>query len=371
MRIDQFLPSFAMYDAIGSHVRSIQNLLREKGFVSEIFTELTRGDTEQYTTQVSQYARHADPKNVIIYHHSIESEIPMRLLDVPGFVVTNYHNVTPFYFFDEKRDRLTYQACLYGVLQNELLKLRTNYFWHVSHFNARDFQNSGIPFDILPILRDFDALTVHAADPTVSTALKSPKKSILFVGRLAMHKCQHSMLGLLKLLHECHTKDVRLLLVGNGAPNYVSDLQALAADFELSSSYGPINNQVDVCIMPNLSDAELAAVYRLADIFLCLSDHEGFCVPLVEAMHFELPIVAHKSSAIAETCGTGGLLIDKTETKTLLDTMKKLLQDETLRNELKAKARARAQDFRFGELKSRFDKVLDNTLKLNNNFKTW
>ncbi|MGE0171711.1 MAG: glycosyltransferase [Oligoflexales bacterium] len=364
MRIDQFLPSFARYDAIGSHVRSIQKFLREKGFVSDIFTELYRDDTKDFTAPVSHYAKHAHPDNIIVYHHSIASNIPMTLMSTPGFVVTVYHNVTPFTFFDNKRDRLVRNECLLGILQNEIMKLRTNYFWHVSKFNSQDFEDSGIESVVLPLLRDFETLAREPADLKITSALKNDKKTILFVGRLAPHKCQHTMIGLLKTVRDIYDKKVRLILVGGGSEEYVNLLLSLSKELGMVATHDLVNNEADVCIMPNLTDAQLASVYRLADLFLCLSDHEGFCVPLVEAMHFGLPIIAHPSSAIAETCGTGGSLIDKKDTVRLVKSIVSALDNDAAKAELKERSHARARDFEFSVLKSHFDKALDNTLKL-------
>jgi glycosyltransferase involved in cell wall biosynthesis len=280
-----------------------------------------------------------------------------------------YHNVTPFYFFDAHGELEAREACIRGRMQNYVMKIRANYFWHVSAYNASEFAHEG-NFVILPILRKYHRLSSHPDDIALKNSLKSPEKTLLFVGKLMRHKSQHDLLVMLKLYQDFYGTPVRLVLVGNGPQTYFEAIKRLGTELNLTISINDPKMDADIHIFTTCSDPQLATIYRMADVFVCLSEHEGFCVPLVEAMTFGLPIIGNDSSAIPETCDRGATIVNKNNVPDLLAVLHRLLTEEKYHQERAQASLNRANDFADSNLELIFDTVLEKTLQRKKMFDT-
>ncbi len=364
-RVDQLLPTVSAEDAVGTHVLHTQALLRERGFTSEVFAETWN----RSFGEVRPLATHRDAiraGDVTIFHFSIGCWTALELRQLASFRVTNYHNITPARYFRDPRDYMTNHLVDLGRRQIPMVRSATDFWWVDSSYNARDIgveQGSMVS----PVLRDYTALTGLGSDRRLARQLTSRRKDILFVGRLSPNKCQHDLLFLLALYQKHIDRNVRLILAGTGGVSgYIAQLTAAIRALGLTTN-GPGGRRdegdVDVFFSGSIDQAELAAIYRQASLFLCLSEHEGFCVPLIEAMSFGLPVIAHRAAAVPETCGGAALLVDKRDPAVVLAAMRSVLENAELEESLRQRSLARAEAFSWERLVAGFDAVLDATLK--------
>src|SRR5207248_3376126 len=156
-------------------------------------------------------------------------------------------------------------------------------------------------------------------------------------GRLAPNKAQHDLIKALAAYRRLYDPRARLHLVGtSSSESYRTALVAYADALDLVDA---------VEFTGSVSDGELAAHYRAADVFVCVSEHEGFCVPLLEAMHHRLPIVAYAAAAVPETLGDGGLLLNSKDPYTVAAAVQRVVSDADLRAQLVAAGTRRLHDF--------------------------
>jgi len=330
--IHQLLPNLGYGDAISNHALAIRDYLRNCGYKSDIFVRYV---DQRVAHEVTVF----QPKCIsdragLIYHHSIGSELTEYAIAHPGSKCLIYHNITPAEFF------LPYQPEFAKILEKgrvELKQLAQHFPVSVgdSAYNAAELAESGFyQPGVLPIIVNPQKWDMPA-DPILMRQLQDGKANLLFVGRLAPNKRQEHLLSAFAH-YLTMEQEARLILVGYGyinEPYYrhlVNTIQRLGL-----TRYVMLPGQVN--------DDQLLAFYRTAHLFWSMSEHEGFCVPLVEAMWFDVPILAYKSSAVPETLGEAGLMFtSKGDLVQVAALAKLLVRDKELRlNLLKAQRRRR------------------------------
>jgi glycosyltransferase involved in cell wall biosynthesis len=362
-RIDQLLPSYAPFDAVGNHVSLIRGMLQKRGFESDIFCEMSHGQTAHNARHYKEYDPYATRDVIGIYHFSIGSILSRYFYGKPCFHVCSYHNITPHQYF-ANWDFPSFSACLRGRNEFPLLRNYVDMTWSVSQFNQDELIAQGLsgPHLKFPVLRDYERLSKLSGESDLSAKLKS-RKNILFVGRITPHKSQFDMIFMAHVLKQKLQRNYRLIIAGSGQAEFVAGLVEKARELGLKVSQGSGEDlDCDVWFTQHISDDQLAQIYRSSDLFLCLSEHEGFCVPLVEAMFFGVPIIAHQSSAIPETLGSGGLLINKFDLAETLSQIVRSIEDNEYGESLRIRAKQRANDFSWSKLEEAFDQVLEKTL---------
>ncbi|MBE9166037.1 glycosyltransferase family 4 protein [Pleurocapsales cyanobacterium LEGE 06147] len=333
--IHQLLPNLAYGDAISNHALTIRNYLRKCGYKSDIFVRYL---DERVAREVKLFQPNAiSHKAGLIYHHSIGTELTDYAIAHPNTKCLIYHNITPAEFF------LPYRPEFAKILEKgraELPQLAQHFPLSVgdSAYNASDliasgFRNPGV----LPIAVDPSKWDM-SADAELMRQLQDGKTNLLFVGRLAPNKCQDD---LLEAFAHYLTMDLqaRLILVGageSGDPYYhhlINTIQKLnLADF--------------VMLAGQVNDTQLLAYYRTAHLLWSMSEHEGFCVPLVEAMWFDVPVLAYKSTAVPETLGEAGLMFNtKNDLVKVAALAKLLVKDESLKSKVISAQRKRRETF--------------------------
>ncbi len=355
-RILQVLPCYHERDAIGTHTRHIGELIQTRGYQTGIFVELFDGNPE--THPLGDLAGRVDANTILIHHYSSGSGIPKLLLDLSGYKITCYHNITPAHFFATPEEEIIRSACQTGRLQMGMVRLSTDEVWADSAFNALELQNRGFaPGKVLPILRDYTALTKLPREQTFEAEFAG-KKNILFVGRVVPNKAFHDLIMTFKIYRDTIDQNVRLILAGKDSGPYGPRLRKLCDSLGLR--WGSEIARNDVVFLGAVSDERLASCYQASDVFLCLSDHEGFCVPLIEAMSFGLPVVAHRSSVVPETCDNAALLVDKREIVDLIGALNQVLNDP---GPWRDRVKRRALDFAWPQLEQRFFGLLDQAIR--------
>ncbi len=367
-RIDQFLPTYATRDAIGSHATHIQKLLQDRGYYSEIFVEQTLAETAKLSHHYQTYENFYDPKSIALYHYSIGSRIPDFLLGFKNFKLIDYHNITPPEFFKDPEDWNIYQATRKGLRQMDKVRILAHRGWADSAYNAQELVALGFPrFDVLPILRDYKYLSTLPDFELAKKVIADGKKNIIFVGRLLPHKSQHDLLQLYRLFHDFVDSNSRLILVSNGPVHYQRKLMQLCQDLQLTvaaSLSERYANKANVLFPGQIDDQAMATLYRHSHMFVCMSEHEGYCVPLVEALNFGLPVIANPVSAIPETCGLEtGLLIPKNQIADIIEAMAAVANQPKLAASMRDAAIKRAKNYQWPQLEKRFDECLATALE--------
>lgn len=298
--IHQFHAGSAFGDGVTNAMLLTQRLLQHLGFESEIFAAQVDPVLGDRIKPMSAYPDRAS--DVLLLHHSMGHAHDTWVTRLKSRRVLVYHNITPPELLPESGDIRRYAR--HGRQQLRDWRHLFEAALAVSPYNARELSELGYPdVRVLPLLVDLEGLRETAPDPD---ALRHRRETgafnVLFVGRLVPHKRQDRLIRAVARLRGMLDRPVRLVLPGHpGDDGYVADLQNLAAEQavkEIVEIPGPI------------SHARLAAEYRACDAFCGLSQHEGFGMPLIEAMAADMPVIADAHGAVPDTVGEGGVLLD-------------------------------------------------------------
>jgi glycosyltransferase involved in cell wall biosynthesis len=242
----------------------------------------------------------------------------------------DYHNITPSAFFDGWDNRTSASQHI-GRIQLERLSEIAQLALADSHFNESELIELGFSSTrVLPILFNPDNFEDAAIDPTI---LYEGKQRWLFVGRITPGKAQHNLIRSFAAYKKLYNPNCELYLVGKPAtPRYFDSLTEMVDDLGLNDA---------VFLTKGVSSEELSIYYQTADIFVSLSEHEGFCVPLLEAMHYQLPILALASSAVPETLADAGVLIESSDPLRVATAVDLVLRDQRLLEDLRHRAKDR------------------------------
>jgi glycosyltransferase involved in cell wall biosynthesis len=345
--IHQFTINLSDGDGISNGIRFTQRLLRQAGLESEIFIpDTTQG--AQGTLPLSSYR--SDDNQLLLIHHGIGNGFERELRALQGAKIMVFHNITPAAFFPPNhpiQPMLTHgweqvrgwREWLTGTIadsdHNRQVLLKYGYNEHTTF--------------TIPLLVDFESLTQSRA---VSSARPLDEDfRLLFVGRLQPHKNQLTLIDTLHELNNMTAAKVRLILAGSAEPDYLKQIQHRIDQLQLGDQ---------VTLAGKVSDTTLATLYASADLYVSPSRHEGFGMPLIEAMGHGLPVLAYKAddTSIEETVGGGGLLTDSDSPKSLAATIATLIDEPILRAGLRHSGYQRIKDFSPERLYHQFSKAL-------------
>lgn len=331
--LHQLTESATPGDAITDHALQLRRWLRQMGYSSEIYSLHL---SEAMISQVKPLSAYRpDPtEKYVIYHHGIGSEVVNHLLPLPPQIILIYHNVTPAEFFTTLDPALA-QQLQWGREQLPLLVPRTRLALGVSPYNVLELQAAGFPqTDVLPIALDPQLYHNTPINSKLATQIQTKKPLLLFVGRLVPNKRQEDLIKLLYYIRRIKP-ETHLALVGvPWSTLYAQWLRDLASELDLLKA---------ITFTDHLSFQDMLTYYRMADLYISMSEHEGFGKPLIESMLFDLPILAYASSGIPGTLGSAGILFHEKKFEPLAELAVMLLQDQTLRQKIVARQQERKQ----------------------------
>lgn len=343
--IHQVLAALSYGDAIGNESLAIRDHLKARGFESEIFAEKVHPRMAGSARPLSEYDASAGPDSLCLFHFSIGSAASSLVYQRAEPLVCIYHNITPAEFFVPFHQHLA-GLCHHGKRELTAFAARSVLGLGDSEFNRRELEAAGFaPTGALPIVMDWNRYD-ETPSPVMQKRLEGfPGPTILFVGRVVPNKKFEDVIRSFAAFQRHHAPESRLLLVGDtlGHERYLRRLHELVHDLRVRN----------VVFTGQVLQADLVAAYRSADAFLCLSEHEGFCVPLLEAMRFGLPVIAFNCTAIGETMGGGGVLLDDKDPALVAEVLDRVLRDGAFRAAVLASQKRtldRAQAIDFGGL---------------------
>jgi glycosyltransferase involved in cell wall biosynthesis len=341
--IHQFLPVLDERDAIGNEAKTIQRLLREAGYASEIFVWRAGKGQKPYCRHYSRHRAYSAPGNVMIYHFSVCCPITAYFASAPDRKVIVYHNITPAHFFAGVSEEV-YYITKKGRRELAQLANHVELALPVSDYNAAELRAAGYRrVETVPLVVNYDAFDT-APDPAVLRRYDDDWTNLLFVGRLSPNKKQEDVIRIFYYYKRINPRS-RLFLVGpaHQVPRYGRILGELVHRLDLK----------DVVITGGVSHAALVAYYKVASAFVCMSEHEGFCVPLIEAMRFDLPVIAYDSSAVAETLDGTGVLVREKQHEEIAELIHCVVEDKELRADIVAKQRRRLDHYAYASTSRR------------------
>jgi glycosyltransferase involved in cell wall biosynthesis len=341
IRVHQVLATLGYGDAIGHEVLGIQRVLRAAGYESEIFVETADHRLESLTRDYRELVDFSHPDNLLFHHFSLGSRASRTAYAVPDRMALIYHNITPPEYFVGVHRTLARQ-CFRGRRELRAYIDRCEIALGDSEFNRQDLEQLGFARTaVLPVVPDFSHLD-EPADWLLARDFDDDWTNILFVGRVIANKKIEDLIRFFHAYHTFYNSRSRLLIVGaqSGFERYLASLHQLVA--RLGAEH--------VHFIGHVSDAELVAFYEVADLFLCASEHEGFCVPIVEAFYKQVPVLAYAATAVPATMDGAGVLYtdkDPVSVSTLMEAIVSdaRLQDRIVDGQLNAVARLRSKDF--------------------------
>jgi L-malate glycosyltransferase len=337
MIVNQWVPAAHKGDAIGDSARRVRTLLRSMGQESDIFAMTIDDDLRHDVRLFSDPA--SKRGDVTIFHFALPSPMSRAFSELPHGRVLQYHNVTPAHFFASYAPPLFRLA---SIARQELagLAAAADLALGDSEYNRQELEELGfVRTGVLPIAVDTDRLTNAPRHPVLEDILDDGLVNFLFVGRIAPNKKIEDHIRLAEQYKRYIDAYYRFIFVGryDVVPQYYATIRALLSEYKMLEDRFVFTGPVP--------DVELAAYYRAASAYISLSEHEGFCVPLVEAMAMDVPVLAYSATAVPDTLGGAGLQFAPKDLEYAAELLGMLAFDESPREEILAGQRRRLMDF--------------------------
>ena len=340
-RVHQILATLGYGDAIGHEVLGINRALRAAGYESDIIVETADPRLEDLTVDYRDMVGSVTRDDILVHHFSLGSRASRTAFALPCRMILIYHNITPPEYFLGVHEQLVRQ-CYHG--RRELLPYRSRCDLALgdSEFNRQELETLGFsPTGVLPVVPGFTHLET-TGDPRIVEWYDDEWTNILFVGRLIPNKRPDDLIRFFHAYKTGYNPRSRLILAGSygGFESYLAQLHTLVGALGVR----------DVHILGQVTNEELTALYDVADLFLCASEHEGFCVPLIESFYKRVPVLAYAATAVPATMDGGGVLYESRDPRTVAALMNALLGDpgfesRVLEAQDAALDRLRARDF--------------------------
>ena len=358
VRIDQIIPSIVERDAVSHHALEAQRVLHSLGFVSEIYACNMGPGLKSRVHRIEDLPREPSEHQWVCYQASIGSPAADTFASHPGLKLLDYHNISPAELVERWLPHLGEEVRL-GRKQLAELAPVVEFAFADSEFNRVELEDAGYRHtSVAPLMVD-TANFYSPADPRTLDRLGIARRrgghDWLFVGQILPHKAHHDVIKALACSRKIFDPDARLHLVGReSCPAYADALRRYVSALGLTRA---------VEFAGSISPGELSAYYASADVLVCCSDHEGFCVPLLEAMHHQLPVVAYGVAAVPETMLDAGIVLPSKSPVLVAAAVERVLSDSRLRDELVQAGLERTRAFSVDGARRTFAQVIERVLQ--------
>ena len=329
-RIAILTPSVTTGDAVSNDVFGMSDVLTRSGHETRIFAEGWSSDVPRVSSvsKISNYLK--SPRDLLIYHYSRGWNLGVKLLgELKCRMAIKYHNVTPPEFFVRFNSDFA-RMCQEGRMQLPAIAgAGCDVYMSASGYNEKELLDNGVPQDRSFVVAPFhhtDRLKSIKHDQRIMNRYQDDSINILMVGRVAPNKNHAALIETFAAYHRDYNQASRLFIVGKSESRlatYNRWLRKIAAHLKVADA---------VIFTGEVSDSALKSYYMLADAFLMTSEHEGFCVPLIESMSLRVPIVAYATSAIPGTVAGAGLLWSERNPYLLAESVHSIASRESVRN---------------------------------------
>lgn len=339
MRIDQLVPAYHRGDAIGDEACELRGFLRGRGYESEIYCLTRDRGLEDQSRLFFGGFPPPGPADITILHFALPSPLTQGLIKLRSKKAIIYHNITPAEFFTDLNPEMARLSRL-GRFELESLQPHVDLSLADSEFNRLELAQLGYRnTHVFPLFVDF-AKYGKPMSRFVHDLVRDERVNVLFVGRIAPNKRIENLIKVVFYYKKYISPLVRLIVVGktNTFPSYYRSVVQMADEFYLKPE--------EIQFIGHVPDEEMFALYKAADVFVSLSEHEGFCLPLVESMIFDLPIIALASTAVPTTLGEAGILIRDNRPDRVAELVDLVVHDEGLKAKLVESGRRELRKFK-------------------------
>ena len=359
MRIIQIAESLSLGDAIANDVVAIDGLLKADGFNCEIYATNEKNIDKKYLHSIAEPVEkllQVREEDILLFHHGIANDYIYKLKSINCCKVLVYHNITPPHFFDGLHEGLR-NATQRGLDQLVECKDCFDFCIADSEQNKQDLLLYGYscPIYVCPVLIPFNDYTKEPNQKIIQK-YNDGKTNIIFVGRLSPNKKQEDIIHTFAIYKKYYDPEARLFLIGSDGIKEYGDMLR---------EYVKQTGVNDVYITGSIPFTDILAYYHLASVFLCMSEHEGFCVPLIEAMFFHVPIIAYNSTAIPYTLDEAGVVLEKKDYALFAGWIHAIIMNKDYRDEIISIQDERLQSFLYDNVASMFKECLQRIIREN------
>jgi glycosyltransferase involved in cell wall biosynthesis len=349
------IPTLTEHDAAGRDLLLQSKALRRSGAQVDIYAEFPSAELRsQCLDRDTAWTLLRDENTTVVYHYCVFWHLlPDLLKTLRGKFVLRFHNVTPPHFY-KFYDFISYYATRVGVEQ--LLWVLANYPPHLilsaSAFNLSEISHlhAGLPTAVVAPMTDVTKLGAAASDPAVESWISQHGEPVLFVGRTVPNKGHYHLVATMAAYRQIFGESPPLMLVGSLSPNLTGYKSSICS---LASKSG-----AEVHFEHSANQTALATWYRRSSVFLCMSEHEGFCVPVIEAQLFKLPVLALDRAAVGQTAGPHQMTFKDLDYDLFANALYKIIHDSTLRAKLVEQGLKNAAQYDNAALASQLTKIL-------------
>ena len=355
MRIDQLVPAFHRGDAIGDTASHLKRFLNSQGFSSEIYC-LTRDQELQGESELFSNFPETGPSDVTILHFALPSPLTKAFKKLVSKRVLIYHNITPPEFFVDYSQEMA-NLSLLGREELASLVPHISLALADSEYNCQELRRLGFKKTaVFPLFIDF-AKYKKEMNRLIYDLFRDERTNILFVGRIVPNKKIEDIIKVTFYFKKYISPLIRAIVVGKtqSLPSYFQSLVRLADEFYLKPE--------EICFTGHIPDEEMYALYRASDVFLSLSEHEGFGLPFVESMVFDLPIIAYDSTAVPYTLDGAGVLIKHKKVEYVAELVNVIAHDEKIKQKVLQEQRQRLKRFKDQDLEKFVLQNMKNLMK--------
>lgn len=339
-------------DGVSNDVINKSKIIGDLGYKTAIYSKWFNKKVEKFHTPVNLFK--PCKTDVVLFHFSGKSTMldKMKYLDCKKVLV--YHNITPPEFFGKYNSdqfKIYSQGCNEGLNQIRANIKYFDFYLADSEFNRRDLLEMGVrSVDVLPISIDFKKMKTYGKSEEITKRFQY-RDVILFVGRVAPNKRHEDIIEVFEYYYNNISNKAVLVFVGNH-----SDYSEYY--IELLSKIVNLNCKSDVFFTGQVGNTELYTYYQIAKAFVCMSEHEGFCIPLLESMNFEIPTIAYDSSAISATMGESGVIFYKKDYPTIAELINLVIKNGIVRKQITSKQNIWIKNFSEEEIKKKLDLLI-------------
>jgi L-malate glycosyltransferase len=350
MIVNQWVPAAHRGDAIGDSARRVRSLLRELGHQSDLYAmtidDDLRGDVIPWTDAG------ATRGDLTIFHFALVSPMTAAFARLSSGRVLQYHNVTPAHFF-AGYDAAIFRLAMLGREDLKSLVGQTDIALGDSEYNRQELESMGFTnTGVFPIAVDTGRISAAPRRPALEKVLEEEGwLNFLFVGRIVPNKKIEDHIKLAEHYKRYVDEQYRFIFVGrtDATPTYYAAIQSMIERYRM-----PAGRFIFTGPVP---DDDLATYYRMANVYISLSEHEGFCVPLLEAMAADVPVLAYSVAAIPDTLGGAGVQFAPKDLEYAAELLGELAYNDTLRAQVIAGQRRRLGDFGDDRIRTELERL--------------